>query len=169
MTIQPFVFLPHVGGGQPQAARPLVRPCEGIVTQRWGENPANYARFGLPAHNGLDIANRLLTPIVSVADGVVAYAGSDPDYGNYTRVSSPHLGFDAFYAHMASVLVEVGQRVSRGQFIGHMGSTGNSTGSHIHLEIRLTNGNSYIELSGGYGKGRIDPAIVYWLLNREII
>lgn len=166
--------LPAIGTG-PKPAQPpkdtpkgriLIAPCQGTITQRWGENPENYKRFNIPGHNGWDIANSAGTPIVAVADGVVSFVGEDVDYGNYVRVTHSQLGFDSFYAHLLGHRVSVGEVVKQGQEIAAMGSTGNSTGNHLHLEFRLTNGNSYIDLSGGYGKGRFDPAIAYWLLNR---
>lgn len=145
----------------------LIPPCEGIITQRWGENPQNYAQFGQPGHNGLDIANSAGTPIFAVADGTVAYVGIDTDYGNYVRVTHPQLGFDSFYAHMASASVPVGKTVQQGEALGAMGSTGNSSGNHLHLEFRLSSGANYVDLSGGYGKGRFDPAIAYHLLSKS--
>lgn len=146
----------------------LVMPCSGVVSQRWGENPQDYIKFGIPGHNGLDIANKAGTPIVAVADGVVAFVGVDTDYGNYVRIFHAQFGFSSFYAHLQSYQVSTGQHVKRSQQIGLMGSTGNSTGNHLHLEIRLTQSqDSYELLSGGYGKGRIDPEIAYHLLNRS--
>lgn len=147
----------------------LSRPCAGVITQRWGVNPQDYARFGMPGHNGLDIAAPMGTPVMAVADGVVAWAGTDPGYGNYVRLHHPHLGIDTFYAHLSAVhfAAQMGANVRQGQQVGAMGSTGNSTGPHLHLEVRLSPGSSYIDLSGGYGKGRIDPEIAYWLLNHE--
>lgn len=144
----------------------LVMPCTGVVTQRWGENPQDYAQFGIPGHNGLDIADQAGTPIVAIADGVVAFVGADTSYGNYVRIFHAQLGFHSFYAHLKSYQVSIGQNVKRGQQIALMGSTGNSTGNHLHLEIRLCDAQAnYINLSGGYGKGRIDPEIAYHLLN----
>lgn len=144
----------------------LTMPCAGVITQRWGENPEDYEKFGIPGHNGLDIANNAGTPINAIADGVVTFAGVDRDYGNYVRVNHPHLGISSFYAHLQISQVGLNQIVKQNQQIALMGSTGNSTGNHLHLELRLIDGNgNYIPLSGGYGKGRIDPEIAYHLLN----
>lgn len=148
----------------------LARPCEGTVSQHWAANPARYARFGLPGHNGVDFANRPGTPVVAVAAGTVAFAGNDIDYGNYVRLHHAHLGLDSFYAHLAGVhfaASQAGATVAQGQAIGTMGTTGNSTGPHLHLEFRLSDAGVYLLVGGGYGKGRVDPEIVYWLLNRE--
>lgn len=154
---------------KPPTFGPLARPCDGITTQKWGQNAADYARFGIPGHNGWDIGNQEGTRIVSVADGVVAFVDYDVDYGNYIRINHPHLGLDSFYAHLSASNVRVGDRVAKGQFIAIMGATGNATGPHLHFELRLTGDNSYVLLSDGYGKGRFDPAIAYWLFNREKI
>lgn len=143
----------------------LVRPCEGWVTQRWGENPQNYAQFGIPGHNGLDIAAPIGTPVRAIADGNIVFAGTDNDYGRYTRIDHPQLGIQSFYAHMD--VNPVTGRIEQGQHLGTVGNTGNSTGPHLHLEIRLASGQNYIPLSGGHGKGRIDPEIAYWLFNKE--
>lgn len=147
----------------------LVMPCAGVITQRWGENPEDYKQFGIPGHNGLDIANNAGTPILAVADGIVAFVGEDVAYGNYVRINHPQLGLSSFYAHLKSYRVTLNQRVNQGQPFAEMGSTGNSTGNHLHLEFRLIDikGN-YIALSGGYGKGRIDPEIAYHLLNKVL-
>lgn len=150
----------------------LIQPCAGRVSQRWGENPEDYAQFGIPGHNGTDIANVPGTPILAIAGGVVAFVGVDVAYGNYVRLHHQELGLDSFYAHLQDSSVAAGQVVSQGQQIGRMGFTGNVDpqgpgGSHLHLEIRLTDDNGqYLPLTGGYGKGRIDPAIAYHLLNR---
>jgi murein DD-endopeptidase MepM/ murein hydrolase activator NlpD len=148
----------------------IILPVTGIVTQRWGENPQNYARFGIPGHNGLDIGAPAGKAVHAIANGTVAFAGEDSDYGNYVRIHHPHLGFDSFYAHLLTIDTAIGKPVSQGEKIGTVGSTGNSSGPHLHLETRLTRQmDNYIVLSGGYGKGRFDPAIAYWLLNRQVV
>lgn len=166
------VYVPIVGGGPTQpkpqqpAPRALAWPCAGVVTQRFGENPANYARFGLPGHNGLDIGAPQGTSIRAVAEGEVVWVDTDPDYGNYVRVYHQALGFHSFYAHLSSAGCTVGQHVKRGQEIGKMGSTGNSTGPHLHLEIRLGNRDSYGQATFGHSKGRVDPETVYGVLGK---
>lgn len=87
------------------------------------------------SHTGLDFATATGTPIRSVADGVVKEAGYDGSYGYKTVVSLPD-GGEVWYCHQDAVSVQVGQRLAAGEVLGHVGSTGNVTGPHLHLEIR---------------------------------
>ncbi len=90
-------------------------------------------------HAGVDLAGDYGSPIYTTADGVVTHAGWESGYGNLVEVKHD-FGLITRYGHMSKVRVEVGQRVSRGDRIGDMGSTGRSTGTHVHYEIRV-NGN----------------------------
>lgn len=93
---------------------------------------------GIHGHNGVDLASSLNTPIVAAASGKVLIAKQDGwngGYGNYVVISHPN-GMQTLYAHLNSVSVSVGQNVSQGAMIGKMGSTGKSTGSHLHFEVR---------------------------------
>lgn len=87
-------------------------------------------------HNGTDFAASHGTPIYSTADGVVISAGWGQGYGNLVKIQHD-FGIETRYAHMSKLLVKVGQRVSRGQQVGAMGSTGRSTGTHLHYEVRV--------------------------------
>jgi len=87
-------------------------------------------------HNGTDFAASYGTPIYSTADGVVIHAGRQSGYGNLVKIQH-EFGIETRYAHMSKVRVKVGQRVSRGDRIGDMGSTGRSTGVHLHYEVRV--------------------------------
>lgn len=87
-------------------------------------------------HNGLDIANSSGTPIRAAAAGKVIKAASGWNGGYGTSIKIDHgNGYVTHYAHLSSLSVKVGQTVSAGQVIGRMGSTGSSTGSHLHFEI----------------------------------
>jgi murein DD-endopeptidase MepM/ murein hydrolase activator NlpD len=86
-------------------------------------------------HTGLDFAAPSGTPIRSIAAGVVREAGYVGSYGYRTIVSLPD-GGEVWYCHQSSISVTPGQQVAAGQTIGTVGATGNSTGSHLHLEIR---------------------------------
>ncbi|MGY6547827.1 MAG: DUF5930 domain-containing protein [Roseinatronobacter sp.] len=90
-------------------------------------------------HSGVDWAGPRNTPILAAADGVVRTAGRMGGYGN-TVVIAHEFGIETLYAHLNTIDVRVGQRVSRGDRIGGMGTTGVSTGVHLHYEIRV-NGN----------------------------
>jgi LysM repeat protein len=94
---------------------------------------------GIHGHNGIDIASSYGTPILSARDGYVSLVrGSDGwngGYGNYVVVTHEK-GIQTLYAHMSEIKVTQGQRVSKGQRVGSMGSTGQSTGVHLHFEVR---------------------------------
>jgi len=88
-------------------------------------------------HQGIDLAAPLGTPIYATADGTVSEAGwNSGGYGNLIKVDHGR-GIETRYAHLSSLAVRPGQRVARGQVIGRMGSTGRSTGSHLHYEVRI--------------------------------
>jgi len=87
-------------------------------------------------HAGIDLAAPRGTPIFATAGGVVTAAGRESGYGNVVRIQH-EFGFETVYAHQSRIRVKVGQEVSRGVQIGDMGSTGRSTGSHLHYEVRV--------------------------------
>jgi len=87
-------------------------------------------------HAGVDLAAPRGTPIYATADGVVVAAGPETGYGNVVRIQH-EFGIETVYAHQSKIRVKVGQTVSRGVQIGDMGSTGRSTGSHLHYEVRV--------------------------------
>ena len=104
-------------------------------------------------HSGIDLTARQGTPIYATGDGVVRVAGRNPQgLGGYgvVAVVDHGFGFQTLYAHMASVKVRVGQRVKRGEMIGTVGSTGMSSGAHLHYEV-IQNGK------------KVDP--VYYFFN----
>ena len=103
----------------------------------WRYDPF-YQRWQL--HAGVDFAAAGGTPIWAAASGQVIQAGWDGGYGNYTCIYHGTYGGQGFatcYAHQSAILVSVGQRVSQGQVIGRVGTTGASTGDHLHFEVRL--------------------------------
>lgn len=87
-------------------------------------------------HEGVDLAAPRGTPIYATADGVVEAAGRESGYGNVVRIRH-QLGFETVYAHQSKIRVKVGQQISRGDRIGDMGSTGRSTGVHLHYEVHV--------------------------------
>jgi murein DD-endopeptidase MepM/ murein hydrolase activator NlpD len=88
-------------------------------------------------HAGIDLAGPLGTPIYATADGVVSDAGyNSGGYGNLVKIDHGR-GIETRYGHLSAILVSPGQRIARGQQIGRMGSTGRSTGSHLHYEVRI--------------------------------
>lgn len=115
------------------------RPAAGTLTQRFGCSAARRGRC-LRFHDGVDIAARPGTRVTASASGVVAYVGWSPwDRGRraFLVIVGHPGGFESLYAHLMPVRrVRAGQRVRRGQVIGLMGSTGQSTGPHVHWEVR---------------------------------
>ena len=109
-----------------------VTPVKGIITSRYGH--VSSIRSG--AHTGTDIACSYGTPIKSVASGTVTFAGWSGSYGKLIKISHGN-GVETWYAHCSEIYGTVGQQVNSGDVIAAVGSTGNSTGNHLHLEIRV--------------------------------
>lgn len=110
-------------------------PVTGTISSRYGVS----SRIRSSTHTGLDIATGSGTPISVVADGTVTCAQYSGAYGNLVKVSHGN-GVETWYAHTSKMYVTVGQEVKAGDIIAAVGSTGNSTGPHLHFEIRI-NGN----------------------------
>lgn len=87
-------------------------------------------------HEGLDFTAEIGAPIRASAAGIVTEAELTPDYGNIVKIDHGS-GLETRYAHASSIMVKVGDRVEKGQLIAHVGSTGRSTGAHLHFEVRL--------------------------------
>lgn len=115
----------------------LIRPVSGIITSRFGARSS----IRSSAHTGLDIATSSGTPIAAAASGTVTFSGYKGSYGNLLVISHEN-GVQTYYGHCSSLYVSAGASVSQGQTIAAVGSTGNSTGPHLHLEIRV-NGVAY--------------------------
>jgi murein DD-endopeptidase MepM/ murein hydrolase activator NlpD len=116
------------GTGQPSAAG-LVWPCDGVVVSGFG------MRWGR-MHEGIDIGCAYGTPNRAAAAGTVIYAGWLGGYGNLVVVDHGN-GLSTAYAHASSILVGVGQQVAQGETVSLVGSTGNSSGPHLHFEVRV--------------------------------
>lgn len=107
-------------------------PARGVLSSGYGW------RWGR-MHQGIDIAADIGTPIYAAASGVIEYAGwNSGGYGNMVEIRHSD-GSMTRYAHMNAVYVQVGQRISQSEQIGEMGSTGYSTGPHLHFEVHLAN------------------------------
>ena len=87
-------------------------------------------------HQGLDLAANYGSPISAVADGTVKFAGANSGYGNLVIIDHGN-GVETYYGHCSSITTTVGAKVSAGDIIAKVGSTGNSTGNHLHFEIRI--------------------------------
>lgn len=107
----------------------LASPSRGTVSSSFG------MRWGR-MHEGLDIAADLGTPIYAALDGTVTYAGWASGYGKLIKLKHKD-GIETYYGHCNKLLVSQGQNVKKGEKIGEVGSTGNSTGPHLHFEVRV--------------------------------
>jgi murein DD-endopeptidase MepM/ murein hydrolase activator NlpD len=107
----------------------FIWPASGVVTSgfgwRWGR-----------MHEGLDIAASYGAPISAASSGTVIYAGWMGGYGNLVVIDHGG-GLATAYGHQSSIAVSSGSQVSQGQTIGYVGSTGHSTGPHLHFEVRV--------------------------------
>ncbi|MFF5996781.1 peptidoglycan DD-metalloendopeptidase family protein [Lysinibacillus sp. KU-BSD001] len=124
-----------VSGNTPAvSAGTWTTPTTGRLTSPFGWRNIGY---GNEFHYGVDIANSTGTPIVAAADGVVSYASKLSSYGNVIMITHSIDGqiWTTVYAHLNSFSVSVGDSVSKGQVIAGMGSTGRSTGPHLHFEM----------------------------------
>jgi murein DD-endopeptidase MepM/ murein hydrolase activator NlpD len=111
----------------------MARPTNGRVTSTYGvrRHPIlGYKRM----HSGIDFGGGYGAPIYAVTDGTVTIAGRHGGFGNYVKLDHGG-GLGTGYGHMSRVAVRSGQRVARGQVIGYIGSTGLSTGPHLHYEL----------------------------------
>jgi len=115
------------------ASTPSIWPVKGWMTSGFGRRISPFT--GEPAmHRGVDISVPENTPMVASANGVVVRAGFDGGLGNAIKIDHGY-GYATLYGHLNKVHVRVGQRVKRGQVIGLVGSTGLSTGPHLHYEV----------------------------------
>lgn len=128
------VAIPEVSSGA------WTKPANGTFTSGYGYRMHPIYGKG-KMHYGVDFANSTGTPVVSAADGVVSYASPLSTYGNVIMVTHSIDGqtFTSLYAHLSKINVSVGQVVSKGEHIGAIGTTGNSTGPHLHFEIHIGN------------------------------
>lgn len=115
-----------------QTVLKLLTPVKNaLITSNFG------ARWGRP-HQGIDMAAPSGTPVLSAENGKVVYSGWKSGYGNFVAVDHGY-GYETHYAHCSQVLVRTGQTVTKGQQIAKVGSTGHSTGPHLHFEV-IANG-----------------------------
>ena len=118
----------------------IQQPVSGSITSRFGVS----SRIRVSTHTGLDIATSSGTPVLPIAPGKVTYAGYKGSYGNLVIIShgtnDKGQKIESYYAHNSRLNVNVGDEVDENSIISFVGSTGNSTGPHLHLEIRI-NGN----------------------------
>src|SRR3954471_17004139 len=123
----------HSGSsGVPSGPVRFLRPVSGAIGEGFGYPPGH----GGARHDGVDFTEPYGTPIGAAGVGVVSFAGwNSGGYGNLTVIDH-RLGYQTWYAHQSRIVVSPGQRVAGGVRIGYVGSTGHSTGPHLHFEVR---------------------------------
>ncbi len=109
-----------------------VTPVSGIITSRFG----NRESIRTSGHTGLDIAAPAGTPIKAAADGTVTFSGYSGGYGYVVKMDNGN-GVETYYGHCSALYVSAGETVEAGDVIAAVGSTGNSTGNHLHFEVRV--------------------------------
>ena len=131
------------------------------ITQEFGVNASYYKQFGLKAHEGIDLAPKDSDwNVECLADGVIVRDEDNPRsgaYGIYVTVWHPQLNRATQYCHLEKNFVELNQEVKQGQPLGNMGSTGNSTGPHLHLNLFETDGEGIRQNRNNGYLGGINP------------
>ena len=138
---------------------PNLWPVEGPVTGSFGERIDPFNGEGA-FHSGIDIASQVGEAVIAPADGVVLFADFMGGYGRVVMIDHGH-GITTRYGHLSNFVVTAGQRIQRGDTIGHVGLSGRSTGPHLHYEVRINdtpvNPHKYLRLTvahvGGFSAG----------------
>ena len=126
--------------------RPTGMPVNGYISSYFGGRPDPFSGHGA-RHTGIDIATPTGTPVTAVAEGMVTFAGQRNGYGDVIEIDHGN-GYMTRYAHNSALVAHAGQRVRVGDTIARAGSTGRSTGSHVHFEVwyndRVVNPLAYV-------------------------
>ena len=126
-----------VAQSQLLSSTPSTAPVRGLLTDGFGGRSDPFT--GEPGqHGGIDISSAVGQPVRSPADGIIVKAEWENGYGNVVYVSHGY-GYSTRYGHLSGFASRPGQRIKRGDVIGYVGSTGRSTGPHLHYEVRLNN------------------------------
>jgi murein DD-endopeptidase MepM/ murein hydrolase activator NlpD len=115
--------VPEMGSGE------LAWPVQGTITSNFGPRWGTY-------HRGVDIGAPAGTPVIAADSGMVVFAGWNGGYGNLVKVAHGS-DMQTWYAHLSEIKVSTGQEVKKGDVIGYVGSTGRSTGPHLHFEVHV--------------------------------
>lgn len=113
---------------------PTIWPVKGHISSSYGTRQDPFSGKGV-FHPGLDISAPPGSPVVATADGYVVYAGWDGGLGHCVKVQHGRNGFRTIYGHLKEYFVREGQMVRRGEVLGHVGSSGRTTGNHVHYEV----------------------------------
>lgn len=132
-------------GGKVDLGISLINPATGVISSRFGARSS----MRVSTHTGLDIATSTGSPIKAAASGTVTFSGWKGSYG-YLIVITHSNGVQTYYGHCSKLYFSAGQTVTQGQVIAAVGSTGNSTGPHLHFEVRVN--GKYVDPLNGYIK-----------------
>jgi murein DD-endopeptidase MepM/ murein hydrolase activator NlpD len=117
------------------ASTPTLLPARGWITSYFGTRISPYSGK-VKMHEGIDVGAPFGTQIIAPADGVVTYSGEKAGFGKFVQIDHG-FGIETLYAHNQSLFVRNGQKVKRGALLAGVGSTGHSTGPHLHYEVRV--------------------------------
>ena len=113
---------------------PLGLPYPGSVTSTFGHRENPFGDGNIETHKGLDISGPMGAAVRAMAKGEVSFAGSNGGFGNCIILKHGN-GFETLYGHLSKIAVHIGEQIDIGQQIGNIGSTGRSTGPHLHYEV----------------------------------
>jgi murein DD-endopeptidase MepM/ murein hydrolase activator NlpD len=135
-TVKPALEDMLEAEAEQQAAFPNGKPVAGelTVSSEFGLRPNPFGARSYEMHEGIDFAGPVGKPILATAEGVVVAAEYDRGYGNYVKVDHGY-SYETLYAHLSELKVDIGDRVRRGDVLGALGSTGRSSGPHLHYGI----------------------------------
>jgi murein DD-endopeptidase MepM/ murein hydrolase activator NlpD len=120
-----------------QSVTPSIWPVEGgRLTDGFGDRRNPFGGYSSEFHAGQDIATNYGTPVIATANGVVTFAGCQSGYGQVVVIDHGD-GLTTRYGHLSHIDAVIGQNITRGDMVGKVGSTGRSTGPHVHYEIRI--------------------------------
>jgi len=117
---------------------PLGIPHRGSISSKFGYRSNPFTRRGREMHSGIDLKGNTGDAVKSTASGRVIFAGYDGQYGKVVKIKHSN-GYETRYAHLSRTLVKKGEKIEAGNTIGLLGSTGRSTGPHLHYEILKNN------------------------------
>jgi murein DD-endopeptidase MepM/ murein hydrolase activator NlpD len=119
-----------------RATVPSIWPVAGELTDGFGGRRNPFGGLGSEFHTGQDISALFGTPVMAAAQGTIIFAGWQNGYGQIVIIDHGN-GLTTRYGHLSGIDVELGQQIARGQQLGRVGSTGRSTGPHLHYEVRI--------------------------------
>ena len=117
------------------ASTPSIWPTKGWMSSRFGYRTSPFTGQK-EFHKGIDISTRMNAPVIAPADGIVSSTGWNRGYGRVLKIEHGY-GVETRYAHLQKILVKKGQHIKRGETVALVGSTGRSTGPHLHYEVHL--------------------------------